>query len=70
MMLDAGFPQLFSSTMIGQFEADRRFVLLEFARTNFDVEIVALVRDFEDLWPGKTIDTQSETHDKRTTFSV
>ena len=62
VVFDAEFPQSLSCTMVGQFEADGRFVLFKFARANLDVESVASVRNLQDLGPSEPVDTQSETH--------
>lgn len=59
VVLHARLPQLFRRPVVLQLEADRRLVLLELARTDFDVEVVALVRDLQDLRPGEPIDTKS-----------
>jgi len=45
--------------VVGQFEANGGFVLLELPRSDLDVEMVALVRDLQDLGPGKAVDAQS-----------
>jgi len=45
--------------VVGQLEANGGFVLLEFPRSDLDVEVVALVRDLQDLGPGKAVDAQS-----------
>lgn len=52
--------------MIGQFKTNRRLKLLELTRTYFDVEIVALVADFQDFWPSKPVDTQPVAIDQQT----
>lgn len=59
VMLYAGLPQFLGGTVIGQLKRYGWLVLFEFARTNFDVEIVAFVRDFQDFRPGETVDAQS-----------
>lgn len=56
VMLDASFPQFFRSTMVGQFEANRRFILLKFTGTNFYVEIVTFIRNLQNFRPCKAID--------------
>lgn len=43
MMFNARLPEFFGASMIGQFETDRRFVLLELTGSDFDVEIVPFV---------------------------
>jgi len=45
--------------VVGQLEANGGFVLLELPRSDLDVEVVALVRDLQDLGPGKAVDAQS-----------
>jgi len=45
--------------VVGQLEANGGFVLLELPRSDLDVEMVALVRDLQDLGPGKAVDAQS-----------
>lgn len=50
--------------MVGQLEADGRFVLLELTRSDFYVEVVALVRYFEDFRPSEAVDAQSMGTDR------
>lgn len=64
-MFDTRFPQLLCSPMIRQLEADGRLVLLELSGPDLDVEVVALVGNFEDFRPGKAVDAQSEKSDKK-----
>jgi len=45
--------------VVGQLEANGGFVLLELPRSDLDVEVVAFVRDLQDLGPGKAVDAQS-----------
>jgi len=58
MMLDGDLPQPLGRLVIRASEAYRGFVLLELARTQFQVEVVALVRYLESLRPREPIDTQ------------
>jgi hypothetical protein len=44
--------------MVFQLEADGGFKVLKLARTDLDVKSVALVRDLDDLGPGKPVDPQ------------
>lgn len=46
--------------MIRQFEPHCRFVLFEFSWPNLDVEAMAAIGDFQNLWPSETIDSQSK----------
>lgn len=46
MMLNAGFPELFSRPVISQLEPDGGLELLELSRPDLDVEIVPFVADF------------------------
>lgn len=65
-MLHTGLPQLLRRLMGGQLETDRRFVLLEFTRSDLKVEVVTLVRNLQDLGPREPIDPQSikeKTHE-------
>lgn len=57
-MLHASFPQLFSCSVIVQFKTNRGFNSFELPRSNFNVKIVALVRDFQDFRPGEAIYSQ------------
>jgi len=59
VVLHAGFPQFLGGTMVGQLKANGGFVLLEFTRSDLDVEMVALVGDLQNLGPGKAVDAQS-----------
>lgn len=45
--------------MIGQLETNGNLMLFKLARTNFDVEMMTFIGDFQNLGPGKTIDAQS-----------
>jgi hypothetical protein len=58
-MFHTRLPQLFRGAVICELEADCRFVLFELSWADFDVEIVALVGDFENLRPSESIDAQS-----------
>lgn len=58
VMLHARLPQLLGRPVVGQLEADGGFELLELARTYFDVEIVPLVADLQDLGPGEAVYSQ------------
>lgn len=58
VMLHTGLPQLLGGTMVSKLKTDGRFVLLEFARSYLDVEMVTLVRDLQDLWPSETVYAQ------------
>ena len=59
MMLNADLPESFRGSMVAQFEADGGLKLLKLARTKLDEEPVPLVRDFDDLGPGKPVDAES-----------
>lgn len=56
VMFDACFPQFFRSTMVGQFETNRRLVLLKFTGTNFYVEVMSFIRNLQNFGPCKAID--------------
>lgn len=45
--------------MIGKLETNCSLVLFELSRPDFDVEVVALVGDFEDFRPSEAIDAKS-----------
>lgn len=66
VMLHACFPQLFGRPMIGQLETNRGLELFELARSNFDVEIVTFVANFQNFRPGKTVDAQPISVDQQT----
>lgn len=57
MMLNCGFPQSLGKPVVSQLEAYRALELFKLSRPDFDVEVVALVTDLEDLWPCETVDT-------------
>lgn len=59
MVLHAGLPQLLGRLVRGQLETDRRLVLLELSRADLKVEVVALVRDLQDLGPCEAVDPKS-----------
>ena len=63
-MFHAGFPEPFGRLVIGQFKADCGLELFKFSGTNFDVEIISLVGDFEDFGPSKSVDAQTIAEDK------
>jgi hypothetical protein len=67
-MFDARLPQFLGGAMIGELEADGCLVLFELSRADFDVEVVALVGDFENLRPGEAVDAQS-AKEKRKSIS-
>jgi len=48
--------------VVGQFEADGRFVLLKLAGSYFDVESITSVGYLEYLGPGEAVDAQSILH--------
>lgn len=58
-MLDARLPQLLSSAMVSQLEADGRLELLELPGPQLHVEVVTLVADLQDLGPREPIDAES-----------
>lgn len=59
VVFDARFPQLLGSSVIGEFETDGGLELLKFARSYFDVEIMAFVAYLQDFRPGEPVDPQS-----------
>ena len=46
--------------MIRELESNGCLILFELSRADFDIKVVALVRNFEDLRPCEAIDAQSE----------
>lgn len=60
VMLNAGLPQFLGGPVVLQLEADRGLILLELARPDLDVEVVSLVRDFQNLGPREAVDSESE----------
>lgn len=64
-MLDTRLPQLLSCTVVQQLKADGRLVLLKLTRSNLDIEVVALVGNFQNLRPSESIDAQSEDKNKQ-----
>lgn len=69
-MFDTRLPQLLGGAVVGELEADRRLVLLELSRPDLDVEIVALVGDFEDFRPREAVDAQSGKVIRKVLFFV
>jgi hypothetical protein len=47
--------------VVCQLEANGGFTLLKLPWSNLDVEIVPLVRNLQNLGPGKSVDSKSET---------
>lgn len=45
VVLHADLPQFLGGSMVGQFEADGRLVLLKFSGPDLDVEVVTFVAD-------------------------
>lgn len=64
-MFHARLPQFFGGSVICELESNGCLVLFELSRADFDVEVVALVGDFEDLRPCEAIDAQSEKDKRR-----
>lgn len=60
VVFDARLPKALGGLVISQLEPDRGFVRIELSRSDFDVEVVSLIRDLQNLGPGEPIDSQSE----------
>ncbi len=65
-MFDACLPQTLRSARTGQLEPDGGLETFEFSRAYLDVKVVPLVRDFQNLGPGKPIDPQPNKEDFQT----
>lgn len=50
--------------MIGEFETDGRFELLEFPGSDLQVEIVSFVGDLKDFWPGEPVYSEFVSEDE------
>lgn len=68
MVLNTGFPTKFCCPSVGKLEDHRWFVLLKFTRTHLNVEILALVGDFQYFRPSKSINPQSARKGKNNKF--
>ena len=64
VMLHTDLPEPLGRAMVAQLEPDRRLELLKLARTKFDEESVSLVRNLDDLRPGKPVDPESVSIDE------
>jgi hypothetical protein len=62
MVLNAHLPKSFGRAMISQFEADRRFVLLKFPWSDFDIKTISPIRNFKNLGPSKSVDPKPVIH--------
>lgn len=65
-MFNAGLPQFFSRPMIRQFKTNRGFELFEFTGSNFNIEIMAFVADFQNFRPCEPINSQTITINQET----
>ena len=59
VIFHASFPQFLGFPVVDQLKTDGREVPLELPGTNLHEEVVPLVGDFQDFWPGEPIDSQS-----------
>lgn len=59
MMFNGRFPQFLACAMCDQMKIHSRFELLEFGWTNFDIEFMVAIRNFQNFRPYKTIDAKS-----------